>query len=84
MLRIVDRMAFENKDESKNDLYKHLCELDTIPKKKDGFINHIAEYCSISKEVAESLWTDLQRLEHLQVQEKRNYRLHRVSICYSL
>lgn len=86
MLRIIDRMAYENKDEEMNPIFEQICKLDTIPTKEAGFVKNISEFCHTSTETAKKLFDEMQQWKKKQIQECRNYRHDRVDsiiILYS-
>ena len=77
-MRIIDRMAFENRDEELKPVFDQLCKLDTVPTKEAGFVKNISEFCHISTETAKKLFDEMQQWKRKQILACRNYRHDRV------
>lgn len=70
-LLLVDRTAFENKEEELAPIFEKLVLVDCIPRKKDSFINYTAALCKVERNVAEKAWNTLEKTKLKCGKEKR-------------
>ena len=83
MLRILDRMIYEHREDENKAVYERLRTLASIPRKEKPFITHVSGFCRISEEEAGKIWNEIAEWEKEILKEKRAYRKDRVRECGS-
>lgn len=78
MLRILDRMIYEHREDENKAVYERLRTLASIPRKEKPFITHVSGFCHISEEEAGKIWNEIAEWEKEILKEKRAYRKDRV------
>lgn len=82
-LRIIDRMVYENKDESLKPVFDILAKTDNIPTKEKGFVTFMQQTCHADEETGKKLYMEMQEWRKKEAAEVRNYRHHRVGfMCH--
>ena len=79
-LRIIDRMVYENKDESLKPVFDILAKTDNIPTKEKGFVTFMQQTCHADEETGKKLYREMQEWRKKEAAEVRNYRHHRKEV----
>ena len=71
MLRVMDRVEAENKEDNRKDCYRKLCSVDCVPQKKEGFVKYVANLCKLEADEAEAIWETVEKVREKQKEEKQ-------------
>lgn len=73
MLLVVDRVAYDNKDEALKPVLEKLCTVDCLPQKKEGFVNYVSNFAKVDKKTAEKVWELIVACKKKQRKSKLDY-----------
>lgn len=73
MLLVVDRVAYDNKDEVLKPVLEKLCTVDCLPQKKDGFVSYVSNFAKVDKTTSEKVWELIVACKEKQRKSKLDY-----------